>query len=120
MNIQQYGKGSFFLPLRGRIELCFCYPDMLCCFILFLKSSGFYRDVYIGHLKKVTALPPLVLLEEFIQGWKTGGRQLSQCKCKASFQSYPALIPSKCPYNILTEFKMAASELEEYCVPGCY
>lgn len=34
--------------------------------------------MYIGHFRNVAALPPLVLLEEFLQGWKIDGRQLSQ------------------------------------------
>lgn len=34
--------------------------------------------MYIGYFRNVTAMPPLVLLEEFLQGWKVDGRQLDQ------------------------------------------
>lgn len=34
--------------------------------------------MYFRHFGNVTALPPLVLLEGFLQGWKTDGRQLAQ------------------------------------------
>lgn len=34
--------------------------------------------MYIEHFRNVTAMPPLDLLEEFLQGWKIDGRQLAQ------------------------------------------
>lgn len=61
-------------------------------------------------------MPPLVLLEEFLQGWKIDGKQVAQLMTSDLHFNF-LQIP---PYNILSKFKMASSGLEKDCALGCY